>query len=525
MRGTLGVSILVGGLALGGTCPEGAEPLREYVRVVDRPYRQVGLTVTVTDRQGGAVRGLARDDFRVYEDGEEMVLSDFGVEGDRADRPLSVAILLDLSQSMGRQVKKVRQAAQSLLAGLRPEDEIMVAKFNDQITILLPFTSEPGEPERRLKNIGRAYGGTALFRSIGETLKDLRDRPGRKVILVVSDGLDNDVARDRHVLQSLYLQDLLRLCFRTQTVVYGIRPGMTASSWLPFEGFVTETGGRLLYSGGDLERLFARLGEEFLSQYYLAFDIDPKVKEGKRRRIRVEVTRPDLVIRAMRGYFTPRSHLETNLRDLRDQDEDLRADAAYELGFIGDPLAASALRQALRDKDKTVRRLAVEALARLGETTAIRDLVRMLGDETGSVRDATMGALGQFGPAAIPVLIREVERGAGRRKAKTRLLQAARLLGQIGDDRALAPLGALLDSGPATARVAAARGLGDLGLSQGILDLRQALLDPEPPVRGAALRSIIDIAGPAARAVVEDYIRRETDPSLKAAARSALASL
>ena len=139
------MSILVGGLALGGTCPEGAEPLREYVRVVDRPYRQVGLTVTVTDRQGGAVRGLARDDFRVYEDGEEMVLSDFGVEGDRTDRPLSVAILLDLSQSMGRQVKKVRQAAQSLLAGLRPEFSCSKRTSSDA-TIASRKGSASGEP-------------------------------------------------------------------------------------------------------------------------------------------------------------------------------------------------------------------------------------------------------------------------------------------------------------------------------------------------------------------------------------------
>src|SRR6266852_632342 len=62
-------------------------PLREYVRVVQRPYLRVGLTVTVVDRQGRPVRGLTRGDFRVLEDGEEMDLVDFGPEGTRRDRP------------------------------------------------------------------------------------------------------------------------------------------------------------------------------------------------------------------------------------------------------------------------------------------------------------------------------------------------------------------------------------------------------------------------------------------------------
>ena len=101
-----------------------AEParstLREFVRVVDRPWQRIGLTVTVTDRGGRAVRGLTRDDFRLLEDGRPVDPADFGVEGARSDRPLSVAVLLDLSQSMQGQVKKVREAAGALLRGLRP---------------------------------------------------------------------------------------------------------------------------------------------------------------------------------------------------------------------------------------------------------------------------------------------------------------------------------------------------------------------------------------------------------------------
>jgi len=164
--------------------PVASAPLREYVRVVQRPYLRVGLTVTVVDRDGKPVRGLSRGDFLVREDGDEAELVDFGVEAERRDRPLSVAVLLDLSYSMGSQVKKVREAAEALLASLRPGDEIRVAKFNDELTVLQDFTGDPGDPAKTLKRIGAASGGTAIFRSLDWTLRDLRTRPGRKVILV-----------------------------------------------------------------------------------------------------------------------------------------------------------------------------------------------------------------------------------------------------------------------------------------------------------------------------------------------------
>ena len=502
----------------------GAPRFREYVKVVERAYQRVGLTVTVTDRAGRPVRGLMRDDFRLLEDGVEVAIQDFGVEGDKSDRPLSVAVLLDLSESMGGQVQRVREATEALLAALRREDEIMVAKFNHERTVLQPFTRDPRDPEVTLRDIGTAWGGTRLFRSIEQTLKDLRQRPGRKVILVVTDGLDNYVGTADGIFQSLYLRDLLLLCLRTQTVVYGIRPGMVAGRQ-PFERFVDETGGRLLYTGGDLERLFKELGEEFLSQYYLAYDIDPSVKQGKRRRIRVEVSRPGMAVKTMAGFFTPRSQLETLVRDLWDEDARLRADAAYELGFVKEPRSSKALLKALGDKEEKVREMAVGALSRLGEAGAIPKLVGLLGDKAASVREAAADALREFGPAAIPDLIAQVSQGAEQSRARPESVNAAKVLGAVGDDRASDPLALLLRDGPVESRAAAAEALGDLGLSRGIGPLRVALLDPVLEVRGAALRSLVALAGKTARPLIEDYIRNETDPGLRETARALLASL
>ena len=502
--------------------PAVAAPLREYVRVVERPYLRVDLTVTVVDRQGKPVRGLTRGDFRVLEDGEELELADFGPEATRRDRPLSVAVLLDLSYSMGSQVKKVREAAQALLATLRPGDEIMVAKFNDQLTVLQNFTGDPGDPEKTLKRLGAASGGTAIFRSIETTLRDLRSRAGRKVILVVSDGLDNDIERGGSVFQSLYLQDLIRLCFRTGTTVYGVRPGMSTTSWLPFEGFVEETGGRLLYTGGDLETLFSRLGEEFQSQYYLGYDVEPKQAGRRRRRIRVEVRRPGLTVTTVRGFTASRDNFEALRRDLLDDERRVRADAVYELSFLPSERSLPVLLGAAADPDEKVRQLVAGGLGRLGDEGGMQALLDLMGDPVPSVRSAAVDSVALFAGRATPLLLGEVARLTAAEPAGLRLESVLSALGRVGDDRALAPLTTGLRDGGSAARVAAARALGNLGLSEGIPALRAALADPAPEVREAAARSVVTIAGPAAREVIEDYIARETDPRLKERARDLL---
>ena len=519
-----GALLAAGGAARGAAPAAGAGPPVERVRVVDRGWIRVGLTATVTDRAGRPVTGLRRDDFVVTENDKPIDLSDFGPEEGRADRPLSVAILLDLSGSMGSQIKDVEKAARALLSGLRPGDEVMVAKFNDQITVLQPFTGDARDLDRSLRRIGRAFGGTAIFRSIEKTLKDVRGRPGRKVILVVSDGLDNDIDRAEPALQSLYLQDLLRLCFRTQTTVYGIRPGM-AASWSPFEDFVTQTGGRLLYTGGEPARVFARLAEEFQSQYYFGYDIDPKVNEGGWRRVRVRMTRPDLTVRAIQGYFTPRDHLETLLRDLDDREAGMRSDAAWDLGFVDDPRARAGLREALGDKDAAVRQAAVEGLGRLRDADSIGAIIERLGDRDRPVREAAAACLDGFGPAAVDPLAQAVMAAADARRPGSAALGAAAALGRIGDDRAVDPLAALAHGRSDEGRTAAVAALTSLGLAAGLAPLREALADENPDVRKAALEGVASIAGNAARPLIEDRLKHETDPAVRSAALGILERL
>jgi VWFA-related protein len=496
-----------------------AQAPMEYVRVVDRPWQRVAITVTVTDARGRPVRGLTAGDFVITDGGRSVSIADFGPEEGRRDRPLSVAVLLDLSASMSGQVRRVEEAARALLAGLRPGDQVMVAKFNHQVTVLQPFTGSLEEDDDRLRNLGRAHGGTAIFRAIGSILLDLRDRPGRKVIIVVSDGQDNTLDRDQPALQSLQVQDLVRLCFRTGTTVYGVRPGMPGNVQ-PFEEFIEQTGGRLLYTGDGLDRVFARLGEEFLSQYFLAWDVDPNPGTGGWRRVQVETVRPDLRVSALRGFFAPRAIVDVGLRDLADSDPLVRADAAWDLGFVSEPRVVRTLGARLADDAPVVRRRAAEALGRIGDRQALPWLVERLGDADHSVALAAFRAIEAFGAAAQEVLAADVT--ARPPPERVRLAAAAALLGTVGDDRALSALADLLHAPAPEVRLAAVRALADLGLAAGVGPLRGALADPDPGLRRAVLRGIARLAGQAARPILADHLGRENDPVVREAINTLL---
>jgi len=130
---------------------------------------------------------------------------------------------------------------------------------------------------------------------------------------------------------------------------------MSTTSWLPFEGFVEETGGRLLYTGGDLETLFSRLGEEFQSQYYLGYDVDPKQAGKRRRRIKSSAATRSHVT-TVHGFTASRDNFAAlRVAIFSMTGPGWRADAVYELSFLPSERSLPVLLGAAADPDEKVR--------------------------------------------------------------------------------------------------------------------------------------------------------------------------
>jgi len=165
--------------------PSSGPMIRARVELV-----QVGCTVIAPD--GTQVRGLMRDDFRVLEDGVEQQIASF----DAAATPASIALLLDDSPSIYRELGETREAARSLSRSLGPEDEVAVAAFADQTHLLLPFSWDRtllaaalASPMLKVvANSSRSFIYQAVYLTAHELF---RGRAGRKAIVLLTDGQDS----------------------------------------------------------------------------------------------------------------------------------------------------------------------------------------------------------------------------------------------------------------------------------------------------------------------------------------------
>ena len=368
----------------------------EIVRVEGIPPERVQLSVSVLDRQGEPVTGLARTDFALEEDGQPQELLDFGRESERQDRPLSVAFLVDRSGSIGRQMGKWREACVGLMSSLRPIDEVRLATFTSDVEIVQDFTSDAHLMGAAVAKLDQAGGGTDIFAAVDATLHDLRDRQGRKVIFLLTDGLDTLRAGVWSTDSDPYLRGLVRQAVGFQTTIVTILPGPTARPYLAAQDLAVQTGGWWLYPTDDLPGLVRKLGERLLESYYIAYDSPRKPGDQRRRRVEVKVTRPglaDLQVRTVAGQFGDTPLLEALAGDLSDGEEDERVRAAMALASLQDPRGEAPLLRALKDVSSKVRAAAAAALGRRGTVSTVKPLARLLRDGAPEVRSSAIDAL------------------------------------------------------------------------------------------------------------------------------------
>jgi VWFA-related protein len=151
---------------------------------------QVACTVTVPD--GAQVRGLAQDNFRLFEDGAAQEIAAF----DASATPASIALVLDASPSIFRELAEMRGAAHLLAANLSPADEIAVVSFSAEAHLLLPFSTDRALLDRAIqsKNLSGVENSSEsnIYQSVFLTARELfRGRTGRKAIVLLTDGQDS----------------------------------------------------------------------------------------------------------------------------------------------------------------------------------------------------------------------------------------------------------------------------------------------------------------------------------------------
>lgn len=272
---------------------------------IDAALRPLYVTVMHGDQR---VLDLEREDFEVYDDGNRQELVTFA----RGDAELAAAVLVDASSSMrGSRLRLALRGAAAFAIGLGEADESSILLFADRILHATPFSSDARAILSGLEGI-QATGGTALNDSLYLTLKRLEARHGRRVLILLSDGVDSH--------SSLTMEDVAWLARRSRTLIYWVRTdpgggGKRFSAWKDAADYaaedrllsriVEETGGRIVTlesidrTADAMRGILAELREQYVIGYYP----DTVRHDNAWHRVQVRTSRPGLRVRALDGYI------------------------------------------------------------------------------------------------------------------------------------------------------------------------------------------------------------------------------
>lgn len=326
------------------------------------------VDVLVLDELGQPVSGLAVEDFEVYEDGVRQEIQNFDVidwtsyvaaEAPRGERPVPtppeaaatnvfprrfIFVLNRQGAEFGYMVRAKRAMESFIVESMAGDDEAMVIDIGQSTRILQQFTPFKEEILQAIKKLqpmeANIFFGTRIAtQNVYDTLEALGEAlirlPGRKVVVFMSPTLSRtqDLLRD--------LQDTVDALNQSNTTVYsvnivgtgGVRADESgfddavlsqisegeASSLDSFEigglfPLANETGGRYFYNLNTFEPAVQRIGKENQRYYLLTYVPANTELDNKYRRIEVRVDRPNVRVKARKGYF-PRKAGETVVAD------------------------------------------------------------------------------------------------------------------------------------------------------------------------------------------------------------------
>jgi Ca-activated chloride channel family protein len=313
----------------------------------------VEVTVTVRDARGNLVGDLAGSDFVVREDGRPQHVEVFGAAaaqvhtgeraprtgklhctrcgevlpvtegqtvpecprghrtfdiGERDELALTLGMLFDTSESMRRELKLSQESAIRFLDAIPRARDLLLVFFDQDIRISR-YNSEnqQGIFERILETKG--VGTTALYDAVAIYLSRITETSGRKVLVLFTDG-DDTTSR-------LQAQEVLRLVRSNAVTIYPVafmggehHPGsaeaMRARAFL--NELAVSSGGQVFQPSAskELAAIYQKILDELGSQYVLGYVSDNPARDGKFRRLTVQVSRSGLRVRHRPGYYAPK---------------------------------------------------------------------------------------------------------------------------------------------------------------------------------------------------------------------------
>lgn len=279
----------------------------------------VPIPVSVLDANGRSVSNLQEKDFELRIDGKVAEMGEIF----RSDAPIRLVMLFDNSSSVLIARDFEREAAIRFFRRvIRPEkDQAALFSVADYTRLEQPFTNDVDRLTQAIQLSPEPKGATALLDGIVEAADYLKGMPGRRVLVIVSDG------EDTYSEQKNTLEAVVRLLHINNVQVYvvktkdfenykrtGDRLGNANIQALAAERRmieITQQTGGTVYSPIDeremkeaFDRISGDLAQQYVISYYPNTDLD-KAEEFRNISVLVK-TRQNVTVRSRKGYYVPK---------------------------------------------------------------------------------------------------------------------------------------------------------------------------------------------------------------------------
>jgi Ca-activated chloride channel family protein len=312
----------------------------------------VNLSISVMDHDSKAIPGLTQNDFRIYEDGVLQPISLFSTER----TPFNLILLLDLSGSVEGKEGFIKAAASHFLDVVGPQDNVGLITFTTDVSVVSHLINDKEKLRASIEKISIPIGGTAVYDALGYVLTEEFSKVSgqRNAVVVLSDGMDSAIQTDSELPAKrpapagsfLTFEDLVEGAKEAGAIVYPIHlyddtpmysiglftpppknfratqqtPDPNSSRTATLQALVDLrnevakkqmrelaeiTGGRFYDASlmTDLKHAYDQIAAELRTTYSVGYKPSDQRFDGKFRRIRIEISKPEAVARTRQGYY------------------------------------------------------------------------------------------------------------------------------------------------------------------------------------------------------------------------------
>jgi Ca-activated chloride channel homolog len=271
--------------------PEKINPSQVYT--LSTSSNLVNVSVLVEDNNGDPIGQLQKGNFRVYDDGAQQAVSNFGA----VQAPITICMLVEFSNEYWPLLYQALESSFAFLNFMRPNDWVAAVSFDLRPHILTDFTQNRMEVEGALRQlVFPGFSEDNLYDALSFVIDRMKDIQGRKAILAIVSGFDT--------MSKLNYDQMLKIAKSSNTPIYPLSilewlavrmpNGYNINYWQARNSLTyiaKYSGGQAYFPRfeGELPGIYRQIAEQLRTQYSLGFMPSDPGGNGQYHKLKVEL--------------------------------------------------------------------------------------------------------------------------------------------------------------------------------------------------------------------------------------------